>query len=96
MVYCAIFLQEFWPAVACVMWMRKAKVNEEWIIVIAHLSLLKVFQNLFGVPRAAFFITCSSSGAIMAYCKKLVCRFVTVAIFACPHGVVPRVIEDGW
>ena len=35
-----------------------------------------LFQNLFGVPRAALLITCSTSGAIMTYGKNLICCLV--------------------
>ena len=82
-------------AVARIVRVREAEVDEERVGVLGGLAVIQVVQHLVGMPGAAFFILGAVVGAIMAHGELLIGGLVAVPAFAGAHGVVASGIEDG-
>ena len=75
----AIFREESGLAVARVVRVREAKIDEKRITVLRGLAILEISEHLFAVPRATGFVSPAAFGGILAHGEKLVSRLVTVA-----------------
>jgi len=91
----AIFREESGLAVARVVRVREAKIDEKRITVLRGLAILEISEHLFAVPCATGLIGPAAFGGVLANGEELVSGLVTVAQFAGAHGVVASAILPG-
>ena len=89
-----VLLKQTRFAVAHVMRMRKAVINEEGVLVLGRLALFQVIHDLFPVPMAALFVGATAASTVVTHSEELVGGLVAVAVLAGAHGVVAGTIED--
>lgn len=91
----AVFGEKCRRAVALVMGMGEAEVDEKWAFVLFCLPLAEVFEHALGVPCAARCRCATAFSGVVNDVVEFVCGGVTVALFARPHGGESGAIEDG-
>ena len=86
--------KQFGLAVANIVGVRKAKIDQERIAVFGGFAFGQVFQHPFGVPSASGFVRASPLRGVVANGEQFVGRLVAIAPFAGSHRVVACPIED--
>ena len=90
----AVFRQQFRRAVADVVRMREAVVDEEGLGVLPRLALREIIHHPVAMPRAAGFGGAAALGGVVADGKEFVRGLVALALFAGPHRGVAGPVEE--
>ena len=89
-----VFGQQFRLTITRVVWMGKPEIDQERIRVLCGLALIEIIQHLLRMPGTPPLIGVPTTGAVMAYLKKIIGARIAIAILAGTHGVVAGLVED--
>jgi hypothetical protein len=90
----ASIAERFGSAVADIVRMREAEVDEKRPRVVFAFARAEVIEHAFGMPSATSFRRAAAFGGIMNDIKQIVRRWVAVSLFASAHGGVSSTTED--
>ena len=90
----AVLCEKFRRAVARVVRVREAEVDQEWFLVFAGLAIVQVVHHLIAVPDASRFISAAAFCCVMTDRELLVGTLVAVASLTGSHRAEARLIED--
>ena len=93
MVHSTVFFQKLRRAIADIVRVRKAEVDQKRIGVLNQFAFVQVIKHALGVPGASGLGSAAAFGGIMYHRKLFVGIVVTVAAFAGAHGFVAGPVE---
>ncbi len=95
-IFCAIFGEELGLAVALVVRVGEAEVDEEGFFGFLGLAVTEVVHDLLAVPVGAGFIGFAALGGVFDDLEFAVGDAVAVSLFAGAHGLVASVVKEFW
>ena len=91
----AVFCEQLRLAIAGVMGMRQAEVDEKRALVLFLFPFAELIEHAVGVPSTAGFVGAAALGGVVDDAELLVRCGIAVALFAGAHGGVSGAVEDG-